>query len=147
MAEYTYPNYLSSLGGTFTPTVTLVGGAGNTVPVYTVNGGRYTRIGNRVLVNVQLTGDGGAEGAEGAGTGIINIALPITASASALVLNMPAGYGFNNTTHYNIFGTISASGTTIALSNFSSATVKTDMVGNDQNNINRLIYLSFAYEV
>jgi hypothetical protein len=59
--------------------MTLVGGAGNTVPVYSTNTGRYTRVGNTIFVNVYLTGDGGAEGA---GTGQINIALPITASAS-----------------------------------------------------------------
>lgn len=66
--------------GTFTPTVTLVGGAGNTVPVYSTNTGRYIRNGNQVSVEILLTGDGGAEGA---GTGVINVALPFTANATS----------------------------------------------------------------
>lgn len=63
----------------YTPIVTLVGGAGNTVPVYTTNSGRYQRICNTILVDILLQGDGGAEGA---GTGVFNISLPINGGTS-----------------------------------------------------------------
>ncbi len=130
--------------GTFTPTVTLVGGAGNTTPVYTTNTGRYTRIGNQVFVTVFLDGDGGAEGA---GTGQINIALPIAVSASAPNIYMPAGYAENSGPIMNVLGLLSASATTIKLLYWSAATTATNITGAEQNNANRNIRLRFWYEV
>lgn len=130
--------------GTFTPTVTLVGGAGNTVPVYSTNTGRYTRIGNRVFAEVYLTGDGGDEGA---GTGLVNIALPITASASSPDSVSPVGYARNNATGYLLHGLVAASGTTIQLFYVNALTTTANFTGADQNNASRVIRLRFFYEV
>ena len=69
--------------GTWTPTITLVGGAGNIVPVFTTNDAEFTQIGNKVFFSLYFTGDGGDEGA---GTGAVNIALPVTASGSSNIL-------------------------------------------------------------
>lgn len=129
--------------GTFTPTVTLVGGAGNTVPVYTTNSGNYTRIGNRCFAEVYLAGDGGAEGA---GTGQINIALPIAANASALDPYFQAGVIHNNASDIHVLGYIAAAGTTIRLYYLSGASL-TSLTGADQNNASRYITLKFQYQV
>jgi len=135
-------NYLQ---GTWTPTVTLVGGAGNTVPVYTTNTGTYTRIGRMVFCNVILNGDGGAEGA---GTGQVNIALPITAAASnSAVVYYPVGTGLNNATYYELYGQIATGGSTLILAYFNVLTSAIAFTGADQNNTSRAIQLRFFYEV
>lgn len=137
----TLANYVE---GTFSPTVTLVGGAGNTVPQYSTNTGRYTRIGNRVFVDIYLTGDGGNEGA---GTGQVNIALPITASASHPTSFWPCGYADNGATEYEMSGQIVGSGTTIQLIYFTTISGETNFTGADQNNTTRTVRLKFSYEV
>lgn len=126
---------------TFTPTVTLVGGAGNTVPQYVVNSGRYLQIGNIVFVDIYLTGDGGNEGA---GTGIFNILLPVTAGASHPPDEWPCGQFTNNIIIGNpLTCIISGGATTVSLVN----TGVTGMTGNDQNNANRDVRLKFEYEI
>jgi hypothetical protein len=137
----------SSIGGwiTFTPTMTLVGGAGNTVPVYSTNTGRYTRIGNTIFVNVYLTGDGGAEGA---GTGQINIALPVAVSANfPTTIYQAVGQAINGAANYLLVGILQASGTTIKVSFLNTVTALISAVtGADQNNTARTLTLSFSYE-
>lgn len=139
--------------GTFVPTVTLVGGAGNTVPVYSINTGRYTRIGRIVYVDIYLGNDAGAEGA---GTGRLNINLPFTASASYPVSLVPIGTSINNTDDIDVYGLISASGTKIQLSRRAVVTLlgsnlqvsgMSDYTGADQNNTTRDIRLKFFYEL
>ena len=134
----------SYVEGTFTPTVTLVGGAGNTVPVYTTNTGRYTRIGNRVFAQVVLSGDGGAEGA---GTGEIAIALPFTASASMGELTSLCGRLVNGGNEYWVVIFISPSATTLGFKYMSSFTAGTPATGDLQNGTDRQIRLTFDYEV
>lgn len=134
-------NYLE---GTFTPTVTLVGGAGNTTPVYSVNSGRHTRIGNRCFVKILLSGDGGAEGA---GTGVVNIALPIAASASEGGGIYTVGRAGNSTTRYLILGQIASGASTISLSYWDTITTNADFTGAQQNNASRSIVLDFNYQV
>lgn len=130
--------------GTFAPTVTLVGGTGNTVPQYTTNTGRYTRIGNRVFFNIELADDGGDEGA---GTGQIRIALPIQSSASQPA-DVCFGHVFNNTSDFaNVKGYIGPSSTTIRLSYASSLTSNASITGDLQNNATRFIRIGGSYEV
>jgi hypothetical protein len=131
---------------TFTPNLTLVGGAGNTVPVYTTNSGRYLQIGKLVYVDVILDGDGGAEGA---GTGVVNIALPITAGASKLNgdLEYPVGTGANGSGPEILTGSIAQSGTTIALQRQFEIRSIPNLKGVDQNNSARSIRLHFWYEI
>jgi len=140
-SQSTLANYEEN---TFAPTVTLVGGAGNTTPVYSTNTGRYTRVGNRVLVDVYLTGDGGAEGA---GTGVINIALPLTAGASNPTGFFPAGYAANNVSDMHLAGQIAGGATTIQLYYWSAVTTVSYLTGDQQNNATRTIRLKFSYEV
>lgn len=128
----------------FTPTVTLVGGAGNTVPVYSTNSGRYIRIGNAVHVSVYLSGDGGAEGA---GTGQINIALPVAASASQIGSHFPCGVSTNGATINLLIAEVAASATTFALAYFDTISSTTILTGAGQNNTTRSIRASFSYEV
>ena len=76
----TLSNYAT---GTFTPTIT--GSTGNPVNTYTVQVGRYTRIGNRVFfsLNVQISATSG-------GTGVTQVSgLPFTSNATAS--NNPQG--------------------------------------------------------
>lgn len=133
-----FPTYAS---GTFTPTPTLVGGAGNTTPVYTTNTGLYVKVGNMVTVDVYLNGDGGNEGA---GTGQINIALPFTASSTSPSGNINIGTALNNTTTYFLIGEVAASATTVTLSRVNVGTL-TAFTGADQNNATRTIRLKFSY--
>lgn len=131
--------------GTFTPTVTIVGGAGNTVPVYSTNTGRYTRIGNRVLVDILLTGDGGAEGA---GTGAVNIAIPFAASASFPLEKFIVGAARNGSAEYILSGEVPSSGaSTVQLLYPDTISNLAAFTGAQQDNATRFIRLSFCYEV
>lgn len=132
--------------GTYTPTITLVGGAGNTTPVYTTNSGRWTQVGNRVFVDVIFTGDGGDEGA---GTGRIDVSLPtgLTSSASFGQDKFHVGTMVNGAAGQDVYGDIGASGTTIKLYLHGILTTFTDFTGADQNNTTRGIRLSFNYEI
>lgn len=129
--------------GTFTPTVTLVGGAGNTVPVYTTNTGRFTKIGNRYLVDIFLNGDGGAEGA---GTGQLTIALPAAAHASFPGGLFLGGTLINSTSTYISY--ISIVGGTSVLQVTIQDTIGTTLAatGAQQNNTTRSIRLQFQFE-
>lgn len=127
----------------FTPTVTLVGGTGNTVPVYSTNAGRYIRVGNYVHAEVYLTGDGGAEGT---GTGRVHIALPVAASASQNGSDFPCGTAVNGATFFIVTGEVAASGTTIGLAYFDTISTIASFTGANQNNATRTIRLSFSYE-
>ena len=128
---------------TFTPTVTLVGGAGNTTPVYSTNTGRYTQIGTRVFVDVYLTGDGGDEGA---GTGVFTIALPVTANASHPTSLFPVGYALNGMTEFELYGQVAGSATTISLAYFTSISGQSDFTGNNQGSTTRTVRIKFSYE-
>lgn len=128
----------------FTPTVTLVGGAGNTTPVYSTNSGRYIQIGNKVHGEVYLTGDGGVAGA---GTGVVNIALPVQASASNLTGYVPVGVGLNNTTYMLLVGQTGPNATTIALAYFDTIGTLSPVTGAQQNNATRTLRIAFTYEV
>jgi len=129
---------------TFTPTVTLVGGGGNVTPVYTVNTGRYCRVGSRVFADVELSGDGGSEGA---GTGLINVALPVAAGASGKFNYIPCGSLVNDTDEYIIAGLIQATESTMTIYYQDAAGNRSGADGADQSNASRAIYLSFNYEV
>jgi len=129
---------------TFTPTVTLVGGVGNTTPVYSTNSGRYIQVGKIIFVDVLLDGDGGAEGA---GTGVINIALPTTASSNSLGNFFSIGTNRNGTDENMLYGNINASSNTISISYFSAIANIADLTGVDQNNTTRFIRLKFFYEI
>jgi len=134
----------SYVEGTFTPTVTLVGGAGNTVPVYASNIGRYTRIGRMVFVSVYLFGDGGDEGA---GTGTLHIALPITASANQPNMYYSQySYALNGSDEYQLSLSVVGSATTVICNKWDSAGVNSVFLGNNQNNTQRAMTLNFYYE-
>ena len=130
--------------GTCTPTVTLVGGVGNAVPVYLTNTCRFTRTGRTVDVDIYLTGDGGAEGA---GTGQVNVALPFTASASHPASSWPVGTATNGATEYILTGSIGGSATVITIRYFNAISTTTDFTGADQNNVSRAVRLKFTYEI
>lgn len=135
--------------GTFTPTPTLVGGAGNTVPVYSTNTGTYTKLLNKVFCDIYLTGDGGAEGA---GTGVLNLALPFTASSSNPSSYISAGIIINGTETNPCYVKIAGSATTAALAMQSDTagavtSALVDVTGADQNNATRTIRVQFFYEI
>lgn len=127
----------------YTPVVTLAGGTGNTVPQYTTNSGLYSVVGSVCHVDVYLAGDGGNEGA---GSGQINVSLPLTASASDLAGYFNCGTVQNSTTLYNTYGTIGPSATTIALTRNNVSAVAA-VVGTDQNSTTRFIRLKFSYRL
>lgn len=135
ISEKTYLDHAS-----YTPIVTLVGGAGNTVPVYLVNTGRWCRIGNRVFVDIFLGNDGGAEGA---GTGNLTISLPVATGASNFAGRIFCGFYLNNITSDAIGVILTAGATTVALTVRAGSNLK----GDDQNSTSRGLALSFSYEV
>ncbi len=137
-------SYFPLKADTFVPTVTLVGGAGNVVPVYTTNSGRYQKVGNRVFVEIFLDGNGGAAGA---GTGAINIALPLAASANQTPDFIIAGHFHNGANEHIAFAQVSPSGTITELFIQSAITTTRAATGADQNNATRTIKLNFWYEV
>lgn len=129
--------------GTYTPVITLVGGAGNTVPVYSTNSGNYTRIGNRVYVDILFTGDGGAEGA---GSGQFTVSLPVNYSNSVVGGYYSLGYFQNSTTFDLVLGQLTG-GNLIALIYQNTLGTFTTMTGANQNNTTREVKLSFNYQV
>ena len=129
---------------TFTPTVTLVGGAGNQVPVYTVNYGRYLQVGKLIHVQVRLSGDGGNEGA---GTGQFAIALPAASGATASPpFDTFVGRAINNATNYMITPFVDASSSVAVFQFWSSATASDTFTGAHQNHATRFFCTSFFYE-
>ena len=91
-----------------------------------------------MLVDIYVTGDGGAEGA---GTGRINVALPASAGASHNGFKWPAGMYSNGATQAPLYGEVNS--TTIVLYKSDG----TDMTGADQNSTSRDLRLKFFYEV
>lgn len=131
--------------GSFTPNLTLVGGAGNTVPVYTTNMGRYLRIGRRIFVDYYLIGDGGDDGA---GTGALTLDLPVAGAASGGAI-LGIGYIINGgaSGFYPLLASNVPASSTITLYNFTISPVLTALTGNDQNNAVRSIQVNISYEV
>lgn len=131
---------------TFVPTVSLIGGSGNTVPEYTTNSGRYTQMGKIVYADVLLDGDGGNEGA---GTGQINVALPVTAGAS--IINdssvIPMGNIKNGNTTYSLGGAVLQSATNLKLYYFKKVEEAMPVTGAEQNDADRTLRLHFWYEI
>ncbi len=132
---------------TFTPTVTLVGGAGNTVPTYSSVVARYIQIGKIVHVSIKLGNNSG--GTAGAGTGAIFIALPIAASASDTNNeSIPSGTFANGAATNIVHTAITASASTVALLYQNAIGTAISMTGAQQNDANiRHIGLKFFYEV
>ena len=130
----------------YTPTVTLVGGAGNTVPVYSTNSGRWMQIGKQVFVEVYLSGDGGNEGA---GTGNFSIALPVAVGASAASGTdyVPCGRGVNDTSRFALYAQATAGASVMALAYWATATSFPLFTGADQNNATRSVRVQYSYEV
>lgn len=130
----------------YTATITLSGGSGNVVPVYSTNIAFYMRVSDMAYVLLQYSGDGGAEGA---GTGEVNLALPITAAAISGGQTLPqVGRALNNATGYILTLVIASGGTTAAckFTSLSTAELGT-FTGADQNNATRNMYFSFWYRV
>ena len=137
----------TSKWNTFSPTVTLVGGAGNTVPQYTNNLGRYCQLGKIAYVNVYLNGD---TGDAGAGTGQINIALPVAGGANKIdggTGETEVGVMTNGSGPNILFGGIAQSATKIVLERQSVIGSHPNLTGADQDNTARSIRLHFWYEV
>ena len=132
-------SYHPYLYGTWVPVVTLTGGAGNVVPVYTTNSGTYTRIGRTVFFNILLTGDGGAEGA---GTGVFTLTLPFSTAASQLEILVPCGVMGNGAAEHMLFAHYFPSSATFHLATDTIVAARlenTDLTGADQNNTARYI--------
>lgn len=127
----------------YTPIVTLVGGAGNTVPQYSTNTGRWQRSGNTVFCSVQLSGDGGNEGA---GTGTLTISLPVAAASAIGSTNIPIGRITNGALQGIVFGQPAAGSSVISLIYFNTISTTAVLTGADQNNTSRSISLHFFYE-
>jgi hypothetical protein len=130
--------------GTFTPTVTLVGGSGNTVPVYSTNIGRYVKIGKICWVEIRLDGDGGDEGA---GTGQIYIQLPFTRFASGASNRIVSGFLENGTASYIPLVVVETATNTIAIRYYNTIASQTSFTGAHQNNTIRSMMFTFTYEV
>lgn len=132
----------------YTPTCTLVGGSGNTVPTYTGgDNGRWLQIGNIVFVIVEKFNTTG--GTAGAGTGVINIALPVQAGTNVGTLKQRVGYFTNGNAVLEgmVYGVLTAGTSTISLAYFNAIGTTTSFIGNSQTQTIRQIGLHFWYEV
>jgi hypothetical protein len=126
----------------FTPTVTLIGGSGNVVPQYANAWGRFKQIGKVVQYTILLDADGGAEGA---GTGAFNIALPVVAKTGAVFWEHFARV-VNGTTSWIGMGRILSGSSTMQIRIFDTATTTRSLTGADQSNTVRTIAVSGTYE-
>ena len=129
----------------YNPVITLVGGTGNTVPQYVTHTGRYCKVGHLVAVDILFDGP---TGNAGAGSGQINISLPITAGASNTTEDRTGGHLHNDANEYQALLQIALSAATLALTRQNSATQTAAMTGAEQNGTStRTIRLAFCYEV
>lgn len=127
----------------FAPTVSLVGGTGNTVPGYINNWGRYKKNGKTVHYEVFLDGVSGAS----AGTGVLNINIPFAAKTGNVFFEH-FGRVVNGATSYIAMGRILSGSTTIQMRVFDTPTTTTPLTGNMQNSDTaRTIAVSGTYEV
>lgn len=133
---------LPYLQGSWTPIVTLVGGAANVVPVYSTNSGTYTRIGRLCFFNLLLSGDGGADGA---GTGQVNISLPFTSSSAQLSVRAVSGTAVNGANEVLLSILYAPSSGTISL--FQGASDLIAFPGSLQGNASRSISLVGSFLV
>ena len=127
----------NSSRGTYTPVVTL-NGAG-TVPQYSTALGTWTIVDRLCFFNIQLSGDGGDEGAGASG---ILITLPFTTGASQLPIISQLGTGVNGTDESDLYCAVSSSSSTMAILKRASASALAEFTGADQNNTTRGIYIS-----
>jgi hypothetical protein len=137
-------NTLSSyVQGTFTPTITNTGGA--PTPTYSVQTGRYTRIGNRVISNGNITLTGYVAGSGTVGVG----SLPIT-SVNVANVNHTGALNLQNITFGLLVlwyvGTLAPNTTTISIDGIRSANtiLSLDAAGPSATTI---IVFSITYEV
>ena len=114
------------------------------MPVYSTNICRYRRLGDLAWVQMYLNGDGGAEGA---GSGQINLALPIAVSSNALILTVNAGVGRDGVSDRIIYADIVPGATTIAISYVNTTSLISSLKGSDQANTTRAIRIEFWYEI
>ena len=129
----------------YTPVVGLSGGAGNVVPVYTTNKGRYFKVKDIVYADIVLFGDGGAEGA---GTGQITISLPVISGSNINGKNIGIiGLIINDGFDYLASGLITTKSNVLCLSYNSALNVMSIAQGALQKNTNREIRLHFWYEI
>jgi hypothetical protein len=126
----------------FTPTITLVGGSGNTVPTFATFLARYQRIGNTCFVSLNFSNASG--GTAGAGTGVFNVALPIVSSANAFVIG-DALYGSSGSTYASAVS-LGNSASTLNASAISGTTL-VQLTGQSFATGSRQFLASFFYEV
>ncbi len=130
---------------TYTPTVTLVGGAGNTVPTFTAEfAGRWIRIGNMVTVIITMVNSAG--GTAGAGTGAFTVALPVTPGASCPTQYAPIAYYSAGANTYSAIPILTASTATVTCY-YILANVLTALNGNAFSNASRAFQVTLTYEV
>ena len=77
----------------YTPTISLVGGSGNVVPTFSSTTARYSQIGNTIFVDMLLANSSG--GTAGAGSGQVNISLPVTPGVTQAQGNQLCGILIN----------------------------------------------------
>ncbi len=127
----------NSSRGTWTPVVTL-NGAG-TVPQYSTALGTWTIVDRLCFFNIQLSGDGGNEGAGASG---ILISLPFTTGSGQLPIISQLGVAVNGTDESDLYCSMSASSSTMAILKRASSTALAEFTGADQNNTTRGIYIT-----
>lgn len=132
------------LEDTHTPVVTLVGGAGNVVPDYATVSGRYLRVGNHNIYHVRLNNSSG--GTAGAGSGEINISLPIAVSASQATLYQSA-FLKNGSNSYIGLIEIPPGASTVTLFYYPTISTLSSFTGVLQDNASRQIDFTIVYEV
>lgn len=134
---------ITCIGSMYTPVVTLVGGAGNTVPVYVGNSGTYVQIGPLVHVNIYLAGDGGAEGA---GTGTFTVSLPVVGAPSNEPGGyFPAGYLANGTSESPLWAQFTNGGSQVDLAHEDVLNNFVVITGSGQDSTTRSVRLKFSY--
>ncbi len=99
----------------FSPTIQLVGGAGNTTPTFTTNTAVSYEVDKKMHVQYYFAGNGGTAGA---GTGAVCVNLPVAANANQVGQYIPIGYladGTGGGGYKRLYGTIAGTGTYIQL--------------------------------
>lgn len=137
--------------GTYTPVIGFSGGT-NVTPTYTSgSGGRYTRIGRQVFIDVMFVESAaqGGTGTPGSGaSGQITVSLPFTTSSSHQNEIFPCGSTYNSTnTNWTFILCANAGPSTVVYLYKQTSSSFSILTGSDQDGSSRSLRLKFNYEI
>lgn len=135
--------------GTFTPTMSITGGTGNTIPTYTdVYTGRYFKTDDVLYLEIICSNTTG--GTLGAGTGLITFAVPASLSLGTIYSDTPTlvGMAYESSatfSNWDLHAILNQQDQELYLYKRSTNTALSSFTGADQNTNKRAIHINALF--